>query len=42
MVWLVTSMTVRATKVIGVDLPLPPMKIKRAARVNDAPATVTL
>jgi len=26
MVWLVTSMTVRATKVLGVDLPLPPMK----------------
>jgi hypothetical protein len=42
MVWLVTSMTVRATKVIEADLPLPPMKIKRAARVNDAPAAVTL
>ena len=42
MVWLVTSMTVRATKVIGADLPLPPMKIKRAARVNDAPAVVAL
>ena len=30
MVWLVTSMTVRATKVMGVDLKLPPMKSTQA------------
>jgi hypothetical protein len=42
MVWLVTSMTVRATKVIGVDLPLPPMKIKRIARTDDPSALVRL
>lgn len=32
MVWLVTSTTVRATKVIGVDLQLPAMKSKQIAR----------
>lgn len=42
MVWLVTSMTVRATKVLGVDLPLPPMKTTRANRTNDATAFVRL
>ena len=42
MVWFVTSMTVRATKVIGVDLPLPPMKIKRAALAIDSSGIVRL
>ena len=42
MVWLVTSMTVRATKVLGVDLPLPPMKAKRAALTSDASVAVRL
>ena len=41
MVWLVTSMTVRATKVLGVDLPLPPMKTKRVASTA-ASAVVSL
>jgi len=31
MIWMVTSTTVRATRAIEVDLPLPPMKGKRAA-----------
>jgi hypothetical protein len=34
MVWLVTSTTVRATKVMGVDLQLPPMKTKRVVRLD--------
>jgi hypothetical protein len=42
MVWLVTSMTVRATKVLGVDLPLPPMKAKRVASLSAAPTVVQL
>jgi hypothetical protein len=42
MVWFVTSMTVRATKAIGVDLPLPPMKVKRAASLFDTHLTATL
>jgi hypothetical protein len=32
MVWLVTSTTVRATKILGVDLPLPPGTKKRMTR----------
>jgi hypothetical protein len=42
MVWLVSSTTVRATKVMGVDLPLPPMKTKRAALTNDVSGVVRL
>ena len=41
MLWLVTSTTVRATKVIGVDLQLPPMKGKRTARAVN-PVSVNL
>jgi hypothetical protein len=40
MVWLVTRMTVRATKAVDVDLPLPPAKAKRIAQVGGAPALV--
>jgi len=40
MVWLVTSTTVRATKVVGVDLPLPPMKVKRVVRTQDPLASI--
>jgi hypothetical protein len=36
MVWLVTRMTVRATKAVDVDLPLPPAKAKRIAQVDDS------
>lgn len=35
MVWFVTRTTVRATKAVGVDLPLPPMK-KRIARTDES------
>lgn len=42
MVWMVTSTTVRATKVMGVDLPLPPMKTKRAALNDDASGLIRL
>jgi hypothetical protein len=42
MVWLVTRMTVRATKAVDVDLPLPPAKTKRIARIDDSLALVRL
>jgi hypothetical protein len=42
MVWLVTRMTVRATKAGDVDLPLPPAKAKRIAQVDDSLAIVRL
>lgn len=35
MVWLVTRTTVRATKVLGADLPLPPTTKKRTASIGD-------
>ena len=38
MVWLVTRTTVRATKILGVDLPLPPAAKKRTAGLSAAPA----
>ena len=34
MVWLVTRTTVRASKSIGVDLPLPPPKKRRSRRAD--------
>jgi hypothetical protein len=34
MVWLVTRTTVRATKILGMDLPLPPVK-KRTAQITE-------
>jgi len=34
MVWLVTQVTVRATKAVDVDLPLPPAKTKRIAQLE--------
>ena len=37
-VWLVTSTTVRATKAIPADLPLPPMSKKKPGRMNEARA----
>jgi hypothetical protein len=42
MVWLVTRMTVRATKAVDVDLPLPPAKAKRIAQTDDSSALVRL
>jgi len=42
MVWLVTRMTVRATKAVDVDLPIPPAKTKRIARSDDASTIVRL
>ena len=36
MVWLVTQVTVRATKAVDVDLPLPPAKTKRVARLDES------
>jgi Putative zinc-finger len=36
MVWLVTRTTVRATKILGMDLPLPPVK-KRTAQLTEPP-----
>jgi hypothetical protein len=43
MVWLVTSTTVRATKILGMDLPLPPGVKKRMTRFepSQAPASRT-
>jgi anti-sigma factor RsiW len=38
MVWLVTRTTVRATKILGIDLPLPPAK-KHTARLTDPPVS---
>ena len=40
MVWLVTRMTVRATKAVDVDLPLPPAKTKRIAPDLTTPSTL--
>jgi hypothetical protein len=42
MVWLVTRMTVRATKAVDVDLPIPPTKGKRIAQAYDPSAPVRL
>ena len=42
MVWFVTRTTVRATKVLGVDRPLPPMKTKRIARTDESAAPLSL
>jgi predicted anti-sigma-YlaC factor YlaD len=42
MVWLVTRMTVRANKAVDVDLPIPPVKTKRVARLEQAVTDVRL
>jgi hypothetical protein len=42
MVWLVTRMTVRATKALGVDLQLPPMKAKQVTQLGDSSVPVRL
>jgi len=39
-VWLMTSTTVRATKAIASDLPLPPMSQKKPGRLHGRSSTV--